>query len=205
MFKTFLWFRPQPARELWRACFYVCLTAWSALYLAAPASAQIDRPGAHPNYSVELEPHGLVQWDVEPSNHTGFGLGLRASIPVMQSGPVQTINNSLAVAFGLDWAHSGHCHRHVGGITINDDDCDVDNIGIPLVVQWNFFFTDIISLLVELGLDIRYETWEGVDDDDDVEVFPQFLIGPRFILGRNIAIPIRIGWPYLSVGVSFLL
>jgi hypothetical protein len=206
MRKTFLWFRPLLEMEPSRASFFVWVIAWCALCLAAPASAQIDRPGAHPNYSVELEPHGLVQWDVEPSNHTGFGLGLRASIPVIRSGPVQTINNSLAVAFGLDWAHSGHCHASVGRVAITGN-CDVDNFEIPLVLQWNFFFTDIVGLLVELGLDVRYETWDSIDDnnDDDVEVFPQFLVGPRFIVGRNIAIPIRIGFPYLSVGVSFLL
>lgn len=207
MRKTFLSFRPLLKREPWRASLYACLAAWGALCLAAPASAQIDRPGAHPDYSVELEPHGLVQWDVEPSNHTGFGLGLRASIPIIKNGPVQTINNSLAIAFGLDWAHSGKCHEHAGRVSVNYD-CDANNFEIPLVLQWNFFFTDIIGLLVELGLDVRYETWENESetyDDDDVEVFPQFLVGPRFIVGRNIAIPIRIGFPYLSVGVSFLL
>jgi hypothetical protein len=109
----------------------------------------------------------------------------------------------LAVGVGLDWAHTGRCRR--GSVTY---DCDADNFEVPLVVQWNFFFTDVISLLVELGLDVRYESWEdvnGVTDDDDIEVFPQFLIGPRFIVGKSVAIPIRIGWPYLSVGVSFLI
>jgi hypothetical protein len=168
------------------------------------ADAQIDRAGAHPNYSVELEPHAIVQWDVEPYDHNGFGLGLRASIPVIKSGPITTVNNSLAVAFGLDWAHSGHCRVNRASY----DDCDMDNFELPIVVQWNFFFTDVISLLVELGLDIRYETWDvadGLYDGDDVEAFPQFLVGPRFMVGNRIAIPIRIGFPYLSVGVSFLL
>jgi len=96
-----------------------------------------NRPGAHPSYSVELEPHGIIQWDVEPSNHTGFGLGLRASIPVVKSGPITTVNNSLAIAFGFDWAHAGSCH--VG--RVNYDDCSVDNFEVPVVVQWNFFFT----------------------------------------------------------------
>jgi hypothetical protein len=173
---------------------------------AAGVRAQIDRPGAHPSYSAELEFHGLVQWDVEPWNHNGFGLGARASIPVIAQGPITTVNNSLAVAFGFDWAHASHCHpepRYNARV-----DCSNNNFEFPVTVQWNFFFSDVISLLVELGLDVRYETWswrDGPGDEDDVEAFPQFLIGPRFFVGKNVAIPIRIGWPYLSVGVSFLL
>lgn len=175
----------------------------TAMIWTTGAGAQIDRPGAHPKYSVELEPHGLVQWDVHPADE-GFGAGLRLSIPVIPNGPVTTINNSLAVAFGFDWAHSpDDCE--------GDFDCHADNFELPVVAQWNFFFSDSISLLAELGLDIRYETWgnEAIrpyhHDNDDIEAYPQFLLGVRFTVGKNITVPIRIGWPYLSVGVSFLL
>jgi hypothetical protein len=182
--------------------FLSLLCALASAFVTARASAQIDRPGAHPHYAAELEPHGLIEWDVEPSNHVGFGLGLRCSIPLIQNGPVQTINNSLAIGFGLDWAHSSHFRRS----NVNYDN-GADNLGFPVVVQWNFFFSDVVSLLVELGLEIRYENWDRGDGthDDDVEPFPQFLIGPRFLVGKSVAIPIRIGYPYLSVGVSFLL
>ena len=184
------------------------------LFIAARASAQIDRPGAHPRYNVELEPHGLIQWDVEPWDDEGFGLGFRASIPVMQDGPVTTINNSFAVGFGIDWAHSGDsCGRYDwywrgrGIVVPVEGDCDADNFSFPVVAQWNFFFTDVISAFVELGLAIVYETWDpditGYDNDD-IEPEPVFLLGPRFTVGNTVAIPIRIGWPYLSVGVAFL-
>jgi len=188
-----------------------CLALSSVLscIFASSAAAQIDRPGAHPHYSFELEPHFLVQWDVEPWDDDGLGLGFRASIPVVHNGPIRTINNSFAVGIGLDWASCdqdcwwtpGERYRYA---------CDTHNFTLPVVAQWNFFFTDAISVFVELGLGIVIETWDypveppGDEDESDVEVDPVFLLGPRFILGDRIAIPIRIGLPYLSVGVSFL-
>jgi hypothetical protein len=178
-----------------------------SVLLVSQAHAQVIRnPGAHNRYSVELEPHGLVQWDVDPTNDAGFGLGMRASIPILDNGPVTTINNSLAIGFGVDWAYADDvCRPDRGGVY---DDCDAHNITFPLVVQWNFFFTDVVGAFVELGLGIQYQTWDygpGDYDDDDIEPEFFFLIGPRFTVGKTVAIPLRIGWPYFSVGVSFLL
>jgi len=39
----------------------------------------------------------------------------------------------------------------------------------------------------------------------DLFVDPLFFVGPRFILTDSFGITLRIGWPYLSVGASFLL
>src|ERR1700744_2488828 len=79
--------------------------------LAAPAlaSAQtIKEPGNHPNYSAELEPHLVVQWnDYAPCGSDAFGPGFRATIPFLQNGPIPKINNNMGIGFGLDWAHSG--------------------------------------------------------------------------------------------------
>jgi hypothetical protein len=192
--------------------FYAALCAVLSWLFVSSAAAQIERPGAHPQYAVELEPHGLIQWDVEPWNDEGLGLGFRASIPVMQNGPVTTINNSFAVGFGLDWAYSdGNCYWRAPPVRY-EGDCDTHNFSFPVVAQWNFFFNQTISAFAEFGLTIIYATWDwdypttvpGDWDEDDIDVDPVFLIGPRFILGDKIAIPIRIGWPYLSVGVSFL-
>jgi hypothetical protein len=197
------------SRKLGGAVVALSLTA-AVTALASPALAQIDRPGAHPDYTVELEPHGLVQWDVEPWNDEGFGIGFRASIPVVHNGPITTINNSMAVGFGLDWAFADDCYwgRPLARI---EDDCDVHNFTFPLVLQWNFFFTPNISAFTEFGLAIVYETWSWPDvypyadeDEDDIDPEPFFLIGPRFIVGDRFAIPIKIGWPYFSVGISIL-
>jgi hypothetical protein len=181
---------------------------------SAPAAAQIRNPGAHPSYGVELEPHLVVQWADEPFwDDAGIGVGLRASIPLIQNGPVRTINNSLAIGFGLDWAHFD-CGPY--------DSCDADNFWFPLVVQWNFFVTPSISLFPELGLGIQYATldWAGrvpnncvrveglniCDDDvDDVDVHLVFWFGARFALTKEIALTLRLGIPSLLFGVSIFL
>ncbi len=193
-------YRAYPSRRFGQ----MAVAAWTLLLLASGAQAQIKSPGAHPSYSVELEPRGLVQWDVEPPDDEGFGLGLRASIPVMDNGPVQTINNSLAIGFGLDWAWSGDdCPARYDP----DYDCDAHNFTVPITAQWNFFFSQVVSAFFELGIGIVYETWDypAWGDGDDIDPEPIFLLGVRFHVGDNIAIPIRIGWPYFAVGVAFLL
>jgi hypothetical protein len=185
------------------------LAAILSWLFVSSAAAQIKQPGAHPQYSVELEPHGLVQWDVEPGNDEGLGLGFRASIPVLQNGPVTTINNSFAVGFGLDWAYADQ-RCPWPDRPVRNEACDTHNFSFPVVAQWNFFFSKAVGAFAELGLTIIYATWDypvtvPADwDEDDIDVDPVLLLGPRFILGDSVAIPIRIGWPYLSVGVSFL-
>jgi hypothetical protein len=177
------------------------VTLCVSTFLASEIEAQIKSPGAHQRYSVELEPHALVAWDVDPGDE-GLGLGLRVSIPVIDNGPVTTINNSFAVGFGLDWAWSDDCDP-------GDIDCDAHNIMLPIVAQWNFFFTPVVSAFTELGFAVVFETWDEDyrRDEDDFNVSPElyFLVGPRFTFG-NVAIPLRIGYPYiLSIGVSFLI
>jgi hypothetical protein len=181
---------------------------------SASAAAQIRSPGSHPKYGVELEPHLVVQWSYEPYwNDEGIGVGLRASIPLIQNGPVRTINNNLALGFGLDWAHFD-CGPY--------DSCDVDSFWFPLVVQWNFFITSAISLFPELGLGIQYATldWAGRipancvriqgvdvcnDNVDDVSVHLVFWFGARFQLTNEIALTLRLGTPSLLFGVSIFL
>ncbi len=193
------------------------LTATALTLLAASsASAQIRNPRSHPHYGVELEPHLVVQWSDEPYwDDTGVGIGLRASIPVIPDGPIHSINNSLAIGFGLDWAHFDGCGPW-------NDVCDANDFWIPLVVQWNFFVTKNISLFGELGLALQYSVleWEGPipsncarvngvnicnDDVDDLDVELVLWFGARFIVSDNVALTIRLGSPSLLFGVSFFL
>jgi len=194
--------------------------------LSASAVAQIKQPGRHPKYSVELEPHLLAQWEGPYWGGAGIGAGIRASIPVVDNGPVSTINNSLAIGFGFDWAHFGdECWnwwgpwRAPGPPPQRPDnfyayECSGNSFIFPVVAQWNFFFTPVVSLMAEAGLGVRYSSW-NIDfpcngaicrsDGGDLFVDPLFFVGPRFILSDSFAIAVRIGWPYLSVGASFLL
>jgi hypothetical protein len=186
---------------------------------ATAASAQIENPGKHPSYGVELEPHLVVQWDDDPSwwGEDGIGLGLRASFPVLDNGPVRTINNSLAIGVGLDWAHfDDSCGPNPNGPL--DDDCSADDFWLPVVVQWNFFFSDLISAFPELGIGIEHTRWDGYwcgrgnnpyrcgdGDTSDTDIELVLWLGVRFHLAENFALTLRLGTPSLLLGASFFL
>jgi hypothetical protein len=197
----------------------VCAAA--CVLASAQASAQINRPGNHPRYGLELEPHLVVQWDEEPWwGDEGIGLGLRATIPIVENGPVRTINNSLGIGFGLDWAHfDDACYWGPGPRpVVLSDDCSADDFWLPVVVQWNFYFSDLISAFPELGLAIQHTRWDGVwcgsgnnayrcrggsSSDTDVELV--LWLGVRFHLADGFALTLRLGRPSLLLGASFFL
>ncbi len=185
------------------------------LLVASQTRAQgIKNPGAHPHYNVEVEPHLVLQWANEPVwNDEGIGVGLRASIPLIDNGPVTTINNSFAIGFGLDWAHFGdNCNGRFGP----NDDCSADDFWIPVVVQWNFFFSDLISAFPEFGLAIQHSRWDAdwcdgpgnnnyYCDGSDTDVEAVLWLGVRFHLASSFALTLRLGTPSLLFGASFLL
>lgn len=189
-----------------------------ALLWPALSEAQIKQPGAHPKYSVELEPHLVFDW----SNHgwggdddDAFGPGLRATIPFLDNGPISKINNNMGIGFGLDWAHDGDAcggRWRWKGDWYNDADCEIDVFFLPAVVQWNFFLTPIISVFGEAGLVIQRVSWDvepcaGDCDGSDMEVDPAFWGGGRFMFGANSSVGgiVRLGWPYISLGVGIML
>lgn len=177
--------------------------------VAAGASAQIRSPGAHVRYSAEVEPHLVLQH----SDDDGIGVGIRASFPVLDNGPIRTINNSLALGLGFDWSHwDDQCG--------NWAECDGNDFWIPLVVQWNFFFTDFISAFPELGIAIEYESWDGDwegfcggpgrrwcddDGDGDLDIELVLWLGVRLHVTEEVAITIRLGVPSVLIGASFFL
>src|SRR5215471_6094726 len=106
------------------------------------AEGIIKHPGDHPKYSVELEPHGLLDWDSYYWGGTGYGLGMHANIPVVDNGPVSTINNNLGVGFGIDWSHfeNDNCGFYInrgGGVIINGAACDAsaNTLRFPVYAQ----------------------------------------------------------------------
>jgi hypothetical protein len=127
----------------------------------------------------------------------GFGPGFRVAIELLDNGPIQTINNTFALGFGLDWvrfSRGGHCL---------DDACDrteVDHYYFPVVLQWNFWLTDKWSVFGEPGFAYRFspQTDDGLDT---------FVIGggARFHFSDRFTLTLRAAHPALSVGVSVLL
>jgi hypothetical protein len=191
--------------DLKRGLLLVCALAalWSAT--SERAAAQINMPGRHPHYTAELEPHLIWQWTGDERAHNdGIGLGFRASIPILQDGPVSTINNSLAISFGIDWAHFPECYDY--------RDCSEDDFWVPVVAQWNFYLTSVISILPEFGLGFR-DAIIGYDGPCRVngcrgsalEVHPVLWFGARFQLASTVALVVRLGTPSLQLGASFFL
>jgi hypothetical protein len=187
---------------------------------AAGAHAQIDHPRGHAHYTTELEPHLVVQWADQPvAASDGIGVGLRASIPVLQDGPVTTIDNSLAISLGLDWAHFGNScayyYGYNGPLRLPQGDCSANDFWLPVTVQWNFFFSQLISAFPELGLGIHHWTWSvnalcangnacrytGSDTGVDLALW----LGVRFHLSKSFGLTLRVGTPSLNLGASFFL
>jgi hypothetical protein len=200
--------RPRPpASPVWRWSAKLWALGLASLWLAAlstPAAAQLQAPGRHARYNAELEPHLVWQWNGdEHSASDGVGIGFRASIPILQDGPVTTINNSLAISFGLDWAHFPDCFGY--------NDCSEDDFWVPITAQWNFYLTPMISLFPEFGLGFR----DAIFDDEpcrprgcrgsDLEVRPVLWFGARFRFSNAVGLVLRLGTPSLQLGVSFFI
>lgn len=188
---------------------------------AAPgaARAQIKQPGAHPHYNSEIEPHLFIQWDNAGWwDDEGFGLGLRVTIPLVHNGPIETINNNMGIGFGFDWAHfDDACFIgdagpgwvrgwNCGGGSMND-------FWLPIVWQWSFFFSDLISAFFEPGLAIEHTRWSdawcagNVCDSDETETGLEFVmwLGVRFHLSDDVALVLRLGTPSLNFGPAFFM
>ncbi|MEB2310700.1 MAG: hypothetical protein OZ921_00015 [Sorangiineae bacterium] len=192
------------------------------LLAAAPAGAQIKEPGNHPKYSVELEPHLLLQWSYRLLATDGYGLGARVNIPFLGNGPIPKINNDMAIGVGLDWAHfSGNCwgwgdYRWNGG-PVPDDQCRGNDFWVPVVLKWNFYLTKVISVFGEPGLAIEHSRWDyryldprcgpnGVCDGStsSTDLEPVLWLGARFMFSDTVGATVRLGTPYVSAGVSIL-
>jgi hypothetical protein len=188
---------------------------------AGTVSAQIKEPGAHPDYSVELEPHLLLQWTEGPDWHhnVGPGLGFRATIPFFHNGPIEKLNNNMGITFGLDTAFYSGCEDHWGphGHAWWANHCSGMDWTFPIAMQWNFWLTPVISVYGEPGFAMSYET--GSFDapcpgapgglchatDSRFRLEPVIWGGARFLVSDSVGILLRAGIPSISVGVGILL
>jgi hypothetical protein len=169
----------------------------TALLLAPEAHAEtvIKQPNAHPAYRAELEPHvDILPWhrsyggrfnsgfgDVE------FGGGFRASIEIADPAFIPKLNNTVAITFGVDF-------------TNNCRGCDSHSFSFwsPVALQWNFFLTDKWSVFAEGGFMLRsYGFLDNVYGDFT------FAAGGRFHFNDKVALTMRVGYPFVSVGISF--
>lgn len=162
--------------------FAATLTALAALGWAESAHADeavIKFPGLHPRYVFEAEPHALVA----PFDDFVPGVGFRGTVSILHNGFVKTINNSIGITFGLDYADKG--------------------VWIPVAMQWNFWLSRNWSVFGEPGAAIR--VGEGGHVHHENLDWLAFWAGGRYHFTDRVTLTLRVGTPTLSVGVSFLL
>lgn len=201
------------AFRLFRAAALIalCLVGLIALPSTAEAQNLIKRPGAHNRYSFELEPQ-LVVRTAGPrwgnyycdayydgpgrdcrygyggyGGWMGVGPGVRVNIPFMHNGPIDSINNNIGISFGASTTFHGYRGYHA---TV---------LNLPVAFQWNFYFTDVISVIGEAGLNTPVSFWRG---GSHFGVEPLIQGGGRF-QWDSVGIIVRVGWPLLSVGANF--
>ncbi len=160
----------------------------------ANAQSIIKTPENHPN--VELEPHGNLGVFHHAGRH-GYGgkggighaepgVGFRATILVMDPGFVPKINDSAGITFGADIASCRY-------------GCDDDfAIWTPVGVNWSFYFTRDWSAFAEGGLVFQSNS---LYHDVYADYFAQ--LGGRYHFSDKAALTMRVGYPFISVGVSF--
>lgn len=191
--------RPILLRSL--ATLFVSVLGIFAIPGTAHAENLITQPGAHNQYSFEIEPQLVLRtsapyyrgyYDDYRGRYRGYGgwagvgPGVRVNIPFMHNGPISEINNNIGISFGASTTFHGY--RGYGAMVLN----------LPVAFQWNFYFTDIISVLGEAGLNTPLTFARGYTD---FSIEPLIQGGGRFQFGK-VGILVRVGWPLLSVGAN---
>jgi hypothetical protein len=149
-------------------------------------------------YPVEIEPHFSFGAE-NVYGMAGFGGGLRVSIPFV-SGHMGRVPDNLGITFGGDILHYDNCLSSV--------DCGANYLMLPVAAQWNIGVARRVSLLVEGGAYL-YKGWfdtcgPGCAGPSDFGILPTVAVGGRFHIGENTALLVRIGYPMVTLGLSFL-
>lgn len=152
------------------------LVVCAAALLAAPGAADAQ---AGPPPSVRLDIHGDFGW------YNNGGAGLRVDIPIVREGFIHgsSVSDDLSISPGLDmlWWYGAY-----------------DGIGfIPMVmVQWNIYFAQKFSFLIELGLAGIWgpsASWNNRYYSNYIA--PTGQLGFRWHFSDALALLVRVGWP----------
>jgi hypothetical protein len=190
-----------------KGAFAVTLLALGAVSITAAAQEEgtLRSPGAHRSYPIEIEPHVAV--GIIPP-YDGVGIGGRFSIPVLRNGFIPSINDSVAIGFGIDWLHTDTCYG----------DCGAEAFWVPVVMQWNFFLSNRWSVFAEPGIALAHSTHGGICPARDAagnvayvdcgksltSLEPVFLVGGRYHVTDGVAVTMCVGFPYVTLGASFM-
>ena len=146
---------------------------------AAHAETNINKdPDRHPHYVFEAEPHFLL---APLDARTPLpGVGFRGTVVLAQDGFIDRINDSVGLGFGVDYTR--------------------DNTWIPVVMQWNFWLSEHWSVFGEPGAAFKFED-RGHANRADFTIYG----GGRLRLTDRATLTLRVGYPAVTAGFSFLL
>ncbi len=158
----------------------------------------------HPFYGAELEGHfavaGLDRFG------PGLGFGARVGIPIAQNTPISSIDDDITLGLGLDWVRYA-AYKPVDGRT----SLTVQAFYVPVYLQWNFWVGSRVSIFLEPALVYRFATYSagcpvptGFSCEDTTRVLPTGSVGIRFRTVDKVALTIRVGWPMVTIGASWL-
>jgi hypothetical protein len=168
-------------------------------------------------YAFEIEPH-LVLGTAPPGPGygSGAGFGLRGSFVLSPDGFIPGVNDSVALGVGVDYGHydgalglqgfRDQCLHFEPGPNGTSVCTEVTSNGgsynylfAPVVVQWNFWLTRRFSAFGEPGVDLYLLANHGFG------ISPALYVGGRFQIADRITLTLRIGYPTLAFGVSFMM
>jgi hypothetical protein len=161
-----------------------------------------DRRDEAALYPLEIEPHFAFGAE-NVYGATGFGGGLRVSIPLV-FGHIGRLPDNLAFSFGGDILHYDNCYYATN--------CGANYLMLPAAAQWNVYVARRVSLFLEGGA-FLYKGWfDGCNSVDgygcsapsDFGLLPTFAIGGRIHMGDNVSFIARVGYPTTTLGLSFL-
>lgn len=163
--------------------------------VASARDETIRQPGDHPSYAIEMEPQLILGWGgFDGYGAGGFGVGGRFTIPIVKNGFVPSINNTVGIGFGVDFTYYDSC----GDLACNGHVADL--VSFPVVMQWNFYVAQRWSVFGEPGISLNYAS----EERNYFFPAPIFEVGGRYHFSEHVALTARIGFPYFSIGVSFM-
>jgi hypothetical protein len=156
------------------------LLAIALLFAVTPAFADeniVREPDRHPHHAFEAEPHFLIA-PLSAGPLPGFGF--RGTFTLSEAGFIPSINDSVGLGVGVDWTR--------------------DNAYVPVVMQWNFWLSRYWSVFAEPGIALHVNDRFG-NGRPDLTLYG----GARLRFADRVALTFRVGYPGLTVGLSFLL
>ncbi len=180
------------------------LSFCAAFALATPASAEEAPPWRRVEaaYPLEVDVHFTFgAGDVYGA--AGVGAGARVSIPLVAGMLGRRLSDNLAISFGGDILHYDNCYYSAR--------CGANYIMFPVAAQYNLFLGRRVSLFGEGGafvykgfFDTCPDGSNGCSAPADFGVLPTLAVGARIHLGPYVALTARVGYPTMTLGVSFL-